>query len=77
LATYYKFKPTAGYALAISADITGANLPPVVYGRWVLVETLEILPGDGDRFGPNADAIIKGVREEGFYAWADKRPPEG
>jgi hypothetical protein len=77
LATYYKFKPTAGYALAISQDMTGENLPPVTYGRWVLVETLEILPGDGARFGPDADAIIKGVREEGFYAWADKRAPEG
>jgi len=76
LATYYKFKPTAGYALAISADVTGANLPPVTYGRWVLVETLEILPGDGDRFGPDADAIIKGISEEGFYAWADKRAPQ-
>jgi hypothetical protein len=77
LATYYKFKPTAGYSLAISADVTGANLPPVTYGRWMIVETLEILPGDGARFGPDADAIIKGVREEGFYLWSDKRPPEG
>ena len=47
LATYYKFKPTAGYSLAIGADMTGANLPPVTYGRWLLVETLEIMPGDG------------------------------
>ena len=77
MATYYKFKPTAGYSLAISADMTGANLPPVTYGRWTLVETLEIVPGDGARFGPDADAIIKGVREEGFYLWSDKRPPEG
>ena len=77
MTTYYKFKPTAGYSLAISADMTGANLPPVTYGRWVLVETLEIMPDDGTRFGPDADAIIKGVREEGFYLWSDKRPPEG
>ena len=35
------------------------------------------MPGDGTRFGPDADAIIKGVREEGFYLWSDKRPPEG
>ena len=49
----------------------------MTYGRWVLVETLEILPGDGARFGPDADAIIKGVREEGFYLWSDKTPPEG
>jgi len=76
LVTYYKFKPTAGYSLAISADMTGANLPPVQYGRWALVETLEIMPGDGTRFGPDAEAIIKGVREEGFYLWSDKRPPE-
>jgi len=52
LATYYKFKPTAGYSLAIGADMTGANLPPVTYGRWMLVETLEILPGDGARRRP-------------------------
>jgi hypothetical protein len=77
LATYYKFKPTAGYSLAISADVTGANLPPVQYGRWALVEALEIMPGDGARFGPDADAILKGVREEGFYLWSDKRPPQG
>jgi hypothetical protein len=77
LSTYYKFKPTAGYSLAISADMTGANLPPVQYGRWALVEALEISPGDGTRFGPDADAILRGVREEGFYLWSDKRPPEG
>ena len=76
MATYYKFKPTAGYALAISSDVTGANLPPVVYGRWTLVETLEILPGDGTRHGPDAEAIVKGVREDGFYVWTDKRLPQ-
>ena len=77
MTTYYKFKPTAGYSLAIGADMTGANLPPVQYGSWALVETLEIMPGDGTRFGPDADAIIKGVREEGFYLWSDKRPLQG
>ena len=77
MSTYYKFKPTAGYALAITDEMTGANLPPVQYGRWTLVETLELLPGDGRRFGPDADAIIKGVREEGYYLWSDRTPPRG
>ena len=77
MVTYYKFKPTAGYAQAISDDVSGANLPPVAYGRWTLVEALEIRPGDGDRFGPDADAIIAGVREHGFYMWSDKRLPQG
>jgi hypothetical protein len=68
LSTYYKFKPTAGYALAITDDMTGANLPPVQYGRWALVETLELLPGDGRP--ATAGMITRGRRS----ARGDRRP---
>jgi hypothetical protein len=70
--TYYKFKPTAGYSLAITDDMTGAKLPPVQYGRWVLEEKVDLSPGDGRRLGPDADEIIKGVLAEGYYLWSNK-----
>ena len=72
MATYYKFRPTAGYSLAIADDVAGAKLPPVQYGRWLLEEKIELRPGDGRQFGPDADEIIKGVQADGYYVWTNK-----
>jgi len=63
---FYRFHQSSGALVAISNDITGANLPKAE-GAWKADGLTKVEPGDRPRLGATAEAILAAIEKEGFF----------
>lgn len=62
----YIFKSSTPKLYGFTPDQTGFNLP-ADGGPWTLLKTSDANPNDGPRIGISSQAILEGVRQQGYH----------
>lgn len=75
MVTYYVFKGTTGSGRAVTDDKVGKKLPKRPFGSWVYEKQINISAGQ-HLIGASADAVIEGVKKDGYYLWPQTNPDE-
>lgn len=68
---YHLFSGSAGEALAVTDERTGAKLPDI-QGGWVYERDIDRKSSDPQLTGPSWQQIEDGIKRQGYFLWSQE-----
>jgi hypothetical protein len=68
------FKCAPAEIFAATPDSRGANLPTHFRGKWKYLRGATVMPGDSPSMMLDPQAVLAGVKAQGFHVWGAGLP---